>query len=936
MAKILVQYEADTSQLTAKLKGVEQANTKVDESAKKTGKTVTDSFTKAGSAVDGAGKKTNAFTNALNNAKGAASGYSNIFGQIASGIGAAFAVERVIAFAAASLKAFQDAELNAKKLQTAVGVNGGVSADFERLIEQSSILQKITIFSDDDIQKAQTIALQYGLTADQVEKLIPVITDYASATGDTLTGALNNVIGGLEGNARALKKQGIALVENADTATQLANITDQLNLKFKDQAQIIGETSAGAAQKLANQFDDLKENIGEFVSGFTDAGATILSFVLNGLEPLDDGLDSTTSKLKLTTEELNKFGNSVTNAQIALLQGQIDRISASGGDVSKLNEQLDKLRNKQLSVEITGLSNEELQAKIATLEGFQFKTKEVTDQIKLLQAEAKSRNLDLIVSEKELTSLTTAELEKRKKIIEDASKETNSATLRDAIEAITAELAARKKAGIDSVSAQDKAYQDLLAIQKDFEQKSKESQVKSEAEKLELQRQAVLDKAKEAFKNAGGKVNDAGKLLGDPKVIEAFLKAQAEINATYDKLIGDAKIAQAEKDAKAIQDIQLKSAKFVLEQNLKLIEDEGEKEKQARIANFNSVGDFSKTAYEALQTDLLKIDSETIAAQNEEREKGGVQAISNEKDITDAALDESKKRVDLTADEEAQKRELRLETVRAIGEGIGEFANLLSAFRDAEIQQIEDSKTAQLDAFDAELEALELRNERGADSDRVYEAKKKALLEQRLAAEKKADAELRKLKTEQAQQDKLKSIFDTILNTSTAIVAMLTEGSAGIPLSIAAGITGALQLATIIATPIPKFFEGEKFVKRGSNPIGRDTIPAMLNEGERVVTTANNKKHWEIYEAIENNEFKKFVQKHYVMPQLRAYKANQEKQSQKDFAGNIAASLTQQGLSYYDADRIRKKGMDINNTKELASLIAESLSDKLPKLYGRW
>ena len=72
------------------------------------------------------------------------------------------------------------------------------------------------------------------------------------------------------------------------------------------------------------------------------------------------------------------------------------------------------------------------------------------------------------------------------------------------------------------------------------------------------------------------------------------------------------------------------------------------------------------------------------------------------------------------------------------------------------------------------------------------------------------------------------------------------------------------------------------------------------------------------------------------MPQLRAYKANQEKQSQKDITGNIAASLTQGGLSYYDADRIRKKGMDINNTKELASLIAESLSDKLPKLYGRW
>lgn len=933
MAKILLTYEGDSKQLQAELSKVETANKKVDASAKKTGQTVTDSFTKAAKSVDGASAKTNLFSNALNSAKGAATGYSNIFGQIAAGIGAAFAVEKVIAFANASLKAFQDAELNAKKLQTAVTVNGGLSADFDRLIEQSSELQKITIFSDDDIQKAQTLALQYGLTADQVERLIPVITDYASATGDTLTGALNNVIGGLEGNARALKKQGISLIENANTSEQLANITDQLNTKFKDQAQIIGETSAGAAAKLANQFDDIAESVGSFISGFTDASATLLSFVLNGLEPLNDGLDESENKLKLTREELEKFGNAVIGAQLNILQAQIDRVAASGGDVSKLNIELDKLKNKQFNIQIEGLSNEELQTKIDALESIQFKTKETSDQLNKLKAEAKNRNLELIVSEKELTGLTSAELEKRKKLIEDAAKQTNSATLRDAIEAIKTELENRKKASQSAADTQIKGYDELLKLQKDYEQKSLESAAKSDAEKLEIQRQAILDKAKESFKSAGGSFkNDLP--VGDTKAIEAFLKAQTAINATYDELIKQAKIKSADETNKAIDKLNKENLSEDLKATLQTIEDSNEKQKQARIAAFIESGDFTKSNYEKLNADLQAIDKDTFDKQNEERKKSGQEAVTNEKDITDNAFDEAGNRVDITADEEEQKRQLRLQSFQSIAENIDILQGLLSAFNESEIAQIEASKEAQLNAFDEQLKALEVLNERGAYSDRVYEQKKKELLEQRMAAEKKADSELRKLKREQAQSDKLKAIFDIIVNTAVAVSQLLANPF----LAAAAGVAGALQLATVIATPLPKFFKGTSYVERGSNPQGRDTIPAMLHEGERIVTTENNRKNWEIYEAIENNDFKKFVQKHYVIPQLRAFKAEIEKRNQKDFAGNIASALIgmQGGMTAYDAERIRKKGMTINNSKELATLIAETIVEKLPKSYGKW
>lgn len=938
MADILVDYKADVGDLVGKLKGVEQANTKVQQSADKTGKAVSDAFSKGAKGATDAQGKINAFSNALNAAKASASGYSNIFAGIGSAIGAAFAVERIIAFASASLKAFQEAEINAKKLQTAVGVSGGLQSDFDNLIAQSEELQKTTIFSDDDIQKAQTLALQYGLTADQVERLIPVITNYASATGDSLTGALNNVIGGLEGNAKALKKQGVQLLENVNTSEQLANITDQLTTRFEGQAQVIGETSAGAAAKLANQFDDLQENFGEFVSGFTDASATILSFILNGLEPLDDGLDSTGNKLQLTTKQLADFGKGVVNANIALLQGQIDRLSAAGGDVSKLNEQLAKLKNQNFTVEINGLTNEELQAKIKLLEDFTFKSQEQSEQLRQLNAEAKKRNLDLIVSEKDLTTLTVAELEKRKTAIELASRETNNKSLQDAIEAITKELEARKKAGLEVASNQDKAYQELLNIQQEFEQKSLESAAKNESEKLEIQRQALLNKAKEILNKAGGDVTDEGVGIGNLKAVEAFLKAQGKINETYDKLISDAKIAEADKSAKAIEAIEAKSRKFVLEQNLQLIEDEGEQAKQLRIKAFNEAGVFTKEAYKVLQNELLAIDRDTIAEQNKERIKGGEQVKSIEKDITNDALDAAEDRVEFTQEEQDRKREIILQTIDAYRQVYGQLFELLSTLRDAEIEQAENSKQAQLEGYDEQLTALEELNESKAYSDRVYEMKKKALLEDRLKAEKKADAEIRKLKTEQAQADKLKAIFETIINTASAITAMLASGPSGIPLAVAAGITGALQLATIIAQPVPKFFKGTSFVERGRNPQGRDTIPAYLNEGERIFSTDKNIKNWDLFEAIEGNRFKEFIHKNHVLPALKEFKQNSETHKRKELATVMGTSIYAafSGMTPEQAERIRKKGVNINNSRQIAKDLANEIASALPKPSLQW
>lgn len=90
-------------------------------------------------------------------------------------------------------------------------------------------------------------------------------------------------------------------------------------------------------------------------------------------------------------------------------------------------------------------------------------------------------------------------------------------------------------------------------------------------------------------------------------------------------------------------------------------------------------------------------------------------------------------------------------------------------------------------------------------------AKDKAALdiqvaEQKREYDKKAQADERRIKVEQATFDKKLAIAHIIFGTAAAII----EGVPPSPKSIAAGIIGGIELAAAIATPIPAFKEGTK------------------------------------------------------------------------------------------------------------------------------
>jgi hypothetical protein len=86
------------------------------------------------------------------------------------------------------------------------------------------------------------------------------------------------------------------------------------------------------------------------------------------------------------------------------------------------------------------------------------------------------------------------------------------------------------------------------------------------------------------------------------------------------------------------------------------------------------------------------------------------------------------------------------------------------------------------------------------------------------------------------------------------------------------------EIEQVTENDLANFFEGSEFVdKENRYPAGRDTVPARLNKGERVITTATNRQYYESLSAIHhhripagvlNNFVKNWDRPQSILPQI--------------------------------------------------------------------
>lgn len=124
------------------------------------------------------------------------------------------------------------------------------------------------------------------------------------------------------------------------------------------------------------------------------------------------------------------------------------------------------------------------------------------------------------------------------------------------------------------------------------------------------------------------------------------------------------------------------------------------------------------------------------------------------------------------------------------------------------------------------------------------------------------EEKLKQLQQAREEAAKKQLVIDAALQASQILVgvagaAAQLAGAGGSPIKVAAGIASlvaalaaGVSLVSSLQSAQPKLYHGTDYVQRGNNPVGRDTIPAMLHEGEAVINSNTNRMYSPTIKAI--------------------------------------------------------------------------------------
>jgi len=118
------------------------------------------------------------------------------------------------------------------------------------------------------------------------------------------------------------------------------------------------------------------------------------------------------------------------------------------------------------------------------------------------------------------------------------------------------------------------------------------------------------------------------------------------------------------------------------------------------------------------------------------------------------------------------------------------------------------------------------------------------------------------------------------------------------------------------------FFEGTAYLKRNGAPAGKDTIPAMLNEGEAVVPTAKNAMYPGLAESWIKGDLDQYIHRNWVAPAL----SEAEAKKNESMADNLAKSIAMNMKGGFDDYRLYRTNRQGN------SLLAQIADNTRPRM----
>lgn len=198
--------------------------------------------------------------------------------------------------------------------------------------------------------------------------------------------------------------------------------------------------------------------------------------------------------------------------------------------------------------------------------------------------------------------------------------------------------------------------------------------------------------------------------------------------------------------------------------------------------------------------------------------------IKLEQVMSDAAIEKIDK-ITKADDKANEKRKASVrDWLQVAADSLNAINGLVSTVYDAKISRIEEEQEANSAAGEAEIERITELVDKKAITEEQGEARKRAAEDRTAKKNEELEKKKQQLKNKQAVWDKANSIAQAGIATALAITRALPN----IALAVIAGAMGATQIATILATPIPKYAKGTDRHKGGPAIVGDGGMPELV------------------------------------------------------------------------------------------------------------
>jgi hypothetical protein len=629
--------------------------------------------------------------------------------------------------------------------------------------------------------------------------------------------------------------------------------------------------------------------------------STGVGLLVVALGYLISSLSDTSEKTKEAADEardlqkaFNELGRGAQDAFDELNNAKIDLKVQKGGITKFAGERIKTITDT--AAEIRNIEQKLADDETAILEEFnekyKFGTEGREEAFKIASARIKKLNE---TSQNEIEAVEIKRKTAILKIADDENKEKEE-KLKKAAEA-------RKKAEEDAKNAREKLLQleldifsssldeqgkvlddsnkEILALEATFrEAKFK----KGSAEEIEQQKK--LQNSIEEIKKQATAKNIELEKQSQEKILAAKLEAaKAGDNATLQVILASLETQQK---------LELESAETLNKSKLEITTRYGlliaNVNKQIAEANVNTQVNNLKRL-EIVEGTSLQRRIQLIEIEGAKR-KLAAGSIADDKERASAIELINAETQQAITKENKTENQKRFDEVLKYAEAVG---STLTALNDLQ-KQLAENRIADINSEkEAQLAAI---NE-SSDTER-------SKIRQREALELRTQRKIAEEKTKQAKADKALALFNIALSTAQAVAAGLSL-VVGAPAFIAFAIAlGAIQAATVLARPIPKFAQGGVV---GGQLHSQGGTQIEAEKDEYIVKRSQSVKHRKELDAINTSTqaFRNMINERYVRPAIMNYVLNRKQEQ----GVTVNASLNSKAME----SELRGLRKDIRNSR---------------------